>query len=87
MRSTSDLLSALSRMADSEQEDHDEKLHQFAHDLQNYLHVVAMGTETLKSVRDDDKMFAEVCTSMDGERRDILALLEAFLKSTCKGCA
>ncbi len=87
MRFNSGLVAALSQMADSEQETHDEKLHQFAHDFQTYLHVVALGTELLKGVRDDDKMFAEVCTSMDCERRDALALLNAFLKSTCKGCA
>ncbi len=58
---------------------HDEALHQFAHDLQNCLHVVGMGLEILKDVRNDDARFAEISDWVRIEHRKGVELLEAYV--------
>ncbi len=70
---------------DGEQQ-HDEQLHQLVHDVRHCLNVVSMGTEILKDVREDDVRFAEVCESMEKERRKAAKLLSDYLSETCKGC-
>ncbi len=65
---------------------HQEQLHQFVHDVKHCLHVIGMGTEILKGVRDDDARFAEICAAMEAERGKALQLLNDFLKDACKGC-
>lgn len=65
---------------------HDEHLHQLVHDVKHCLHVVGMGTEILKGVRDDDRKFAEICAAMDKEQREAMRLLANLLSATCEGC-
>ncbi len=65
---------------------HDEHLHQLVHDVKHCLHVVGMGTQILKDVRDDDGKFAEICAAMDKEQREAMRLLDDLLKATCEGC-
>lgn len=74
----------LHMMAHSEQQ-HDEQLLQFVHDIKQYLHVVGMGTEILKGVRENGVRFAEVCESMDQERRKALQLLDDFQQARANG--
>lgn len=66
-------------MGQQEQPPDDEHLRQLVHDVQHCLHVIGIATHILKSVRDDAERFAEVCDSIDKERREAMDLVKEFL--------
>ena len=55
---------------------HDERLRQLAHDIRHCLHVIGMGMELLKTVRENDRQFAEICESINQERRTARKLVD-----------
>lgn len=65
-----------------DEQQHDEKLHQFVHDIKHCLHVVGMVTEILKQVREDDAKFAEFCELMGREHKKAIKVLNDYLNTT-----
>ncbi len=49
------------------------------HDLRHCLHVLRMGLTLLKSTRDKDDEFSEICHTMEGEERRAAELLEELV--------
>jgi len=72
-------------MTASEPVEIDQGLHQMVHDVQNCLHVIGMGAERLRDVRDDDAKFAEAFEGIDRGRREAVRLLRDYLQSTHDG--
>ena len=73
-------------MSERAHPEHNETLHQLHHDVQGCLSVISMGTEMLKGLRADERRFAEVCESIEQERRIATELINKFLATTCGGC-
>ncbi len=72
-------------MADSAGYPRNEVLIQFVHDVKHILHMAGLGMEILKSVRDDDARFAEICAVVEREHRESLRLLNEYLVQR-EGC-
>ena len=62
-------------MTDFIQSDQDKKLYTLHHDIKNCLHVISIGLELLKSSRQDEARFKEICEDIEGERRTAGRLL------------
>lgn len=74
-------------MTDCDKQQRDQHLRQLVHDVRNCLQVVGMGTEVLKTAREDDRKFTTICESIDKERRTALKLMDEFLIVACEGDA
>lgn len=59
----------------------DTPLDVLVHDVQNCLHVVAMGLEILKGVRADDARFADVSEQMIRSNRKAVQLLDDYIRA------
>lgn len=64
---------------------HDEQLRQLAHDVRHCLHVIGLGAEMLKNVRDNERLFAEICASIDQERRTAWKLIDKLVAAASAG--
>lgn len=66
--------------------EHNEKLHQLHHDIQNCLNVISMGADVLMHARHDDATFAEFYESIREQRGEATKLLDEFFNAACKAC-
>lgn len=62
-------------MPEHEKQSRSEYLRQLSHDIRHCLHAISMGTEVLKTVREDAARFTEVCELIDKERKTAMKLL------------
>ena len=62
-----------------DEQTHDEQLRQLIHNIRHCLHVIGMGTSLLKELRHDDVQFAELCASIDTERKKVKELIEELV--------
>ncbi|MDN5871884.1 MAG: hypothetical protein L0H73_14330 [Nitrococcus sp.] len=72
-------------MPGQETRQHDEQLHQLAHDVRQCLHVIGIGAEMLKSARNDEARFAELCEAIDQERKTAQQLVEELIEAAFCG--
>lgn len=66
-------------MSEPEKQRHDEQLRQLGHDVRHCLHVIGMGMEILKTVREDDDRFVEICELIDKERKTAMKLVRELV--------
>lgn len=62
-------------MNEQHEKETEERLRQLSHDIGHCLHVIGMAMEILKSARDNEEVFGEVCASIDKERKEATKLL------------
>ena len=73
-------------MIKGKQSNHDEKLHLLHHDIKNCLHVISIGMEALSTVRDNEREYSELKSSIEKERKEAVRLTDEMLKTACKEC-
>lgn len=72
-------------MPEHEKQPRDEYLRQLGHDVRHCLHAIGMGTEVLKTTRNNDAQFAEICELIDKERKTTMKLLGELLDAAVEG--
>lgn len=72
-------------MPEQETQCDDEQLRQLAHDVRHCLYVIGMGTEILRTAREDDDRFAEVCELIDEERKTAMKLVGKLIDAAFAG--
>lgn len=66
-------------MSEHNKEQHQQHLMKLAHDIHQSLHVIKLGTTLLKTLRNDEQQFANLCESIDMEGKQVKVLVDELL--------
>jgi hypothetical protein len=63
-----------------DQENPDDRINKLAHDVRQCLQVIGLATNVLRGMREHDGTLSEVCELLDGQRKEMLELIDELFE-------